>query len=366
MPLLVDSHEDLAWNILTFGRDYTRSVAETRRLEHGSTAEKENGATLLGWPEYQRGQVAIVFSTLFASPRRRLVGDWETIAYDDDDYEQAHQLYLRQLYTYRDLTDAHPDKFRLIRTQKELQVHLAEWQRPADEKDGHPVGLVVLMEGAEGVRNVKELNQWWELGLRIIGPAWTGTRYCGGTREPGPLTTDGRQLLSAMAEFNYTLDLSHMDEQAALQALDFYPGPIIASHANALALLPGSESNRHLSDRLITGLIEREAVIGVVPYCMFLKTGWKIGDPREGITLEQVAAHIDHICQLGGDAHHAAIGTDFDGGFGLNAAPSDVDSIADLQKLSKLLENRGYTKDDIVAVFGQNWLRHLNQQLPQS
>ena len=60
-----------------------------------------------------------------------MVGDWETIAYDDDDYEQAHQLYMRQMVTYRDLTDAHPDKFRLIRTKKELQVHLADWQGPA-------------------------------------------------------------------------------------------------------------------------------------------------------------------------------------------------------------------------------------------
>jgi len=37
MPLIIDSHQDLAWNMLTYGRDYTRSVQETRRLEAGTS-----------------------------------------------------------------------------------------------------------------------------------------------------------------------------------------------------------------------------------------------------------------------------------------------------------------------------------------
>ena len=53
--LIVDAHEDLAWNMLSFGRDYTRSALETRQLEKGTDAPKRNGDTLLGWDEYQRG-----------------------------------------------------------------------------------------------------------------------------------------------------------------------------------------------------------------------------------------------------------------------------------------------------------------------
>ncbi len=56
-----------------------------------------------------------------------------------------------------------------------------------------------------------------------------------------------------------------------LQALDSYPGPIIASHANALALLKGSNSNRHLTDRVIQGLLERDGMIGIVPANSFLR-----------------------------------------------------------------------------------------------
>ena len=155
----------------------------------------------------------------------------------------------------------------------DLQSILAHWQRTDTEE--HPVGLVILMEGAEGVREPAELEDWYRRGVRIIGPAWAGTRFCGGTHEPGGLTKEGYALLERMAEFHLTLDISHMDEKAALQALDSYPGAIIASHANALALLKGTNSNRHLTDRVLQGLLERDGVIGIVPANSFLRPDWQ-------------------------------------------------------------------------------------------
>jgi len=89
--LIVDAHEDLAWNMLTFGRDYTLSAAETRLREQGGLAPKNNGDTLLGWPEYQRGQVGIVFSTMFVAPARRQLGDWDTQVYRN--YDEANARY---------------------------------------------------------------------------------------------------------------------------------------------------------------------------------------------------------------------------------------------------------------------------------
>ena len=68
MNLIIDSHCDLAWNMLNFGRDYTRSAAETREAENGGSVPEQNGDSLIGWLDYQRGNVAIVFSTLFAAP----------------------------------------------------------------------------------------------------------------------------------------------------------------------------------------------------------------------------------------------------------------------------------------------------------
>ena len=279
LPIIVDAHEDIAYNILNFGRDYTRAALETRRLEHesGSATPEHNGETLLGWPDYQRGRVAVVFGTLFVSPIRSKTGEWDKQVYAD--FDQAYRLYRAQLDAYHKLADDHPDYFRLIATRADLEAVLADWADPKTEN--HPVGLVPLMEGAEGVRTPSELDEWWKRGVRVIGPAWAGTRFCGGTREPGPLTDDGRHLLKGMADIGFTLDLSHMDELSVRQSLDLYPGPIIASHANAAALVPGYNGNRQLQDDVIRGILDRDGIIGVVPFCRFLDYEWKIGDPRD-------------------------------------------------------------------------------------
>ena len=381
--ILVDAHQDLAWNMLTFGRDYTRPAEETRRREAGTPVPDWNGDTLLGWPDYQKGRVAVIFSTLFAAPARRRLGDWDTQSYRD--HMEASARYRAQIDAYYRLADEHADQFRLVFTQGDLQAVLSDWEledeiaqegpeEPGNDLEepgakagrGHPVGLVMLMEGAEGVREPAELEEWWGLGVRIIGPAWAGTRFCGGTREPGPLTSEGHALLEAMAALGFTLDISHMDERAALQALDSYPGAVIASHANVLALLKGLDTNRHLSDRVIRSLIERGGVIGVVPNNPFLQAGWKRGDRREEVSLDTMAAHIDYICQIAGDARHVGIGSDFDGGFGLQSVPAEIDTIADLQKLVPQLTRRGYNETEVAAILGENWLSLLRQTLPES
>lgn len=359
--IIVDAHEDMAWNMLALGRDYTLSVEETRRREQGTQNPVINGDTLLGWPDYQHGRVAVIFATLFTAPDRAKLGNWDTLTYKT--FDQAHQITKSQLDAYQHLAGEHPDMYRLVQTKADLQIILQHWARTDTQE--HPVGLVVLMENAEGVRQPGELEDWWLGGVRIIGPAWAGTRFCGGTREPGPLTKDGYALLHKMQECGFTLDLSHMDEVAALQALDTYQGPVIASHSNAKSLLKGTQSNRHLGDAVIRGLLDRGGKIGIVPANNFLQPGWKESGGRATVTLDHVAAQIDYICQTAGNARHVGLGSDFDGGFGLQSVPIDVDTIADLQKLAPLLSARGYSSEDITAIMGGNWLAHLKQNLPE-
>jgi membrane dipeptidase len=126
------------------------------------------------------------------------------------------------------------------------------------------------------------------------------------------------------------------------------------------------DSNRFLSDRVIQGLLEREAVIGVVPYNRFLLPGWRKNDGRQVVSLDRLVSQIDHICQMAGDAQHVGIGSDFDGGFGLQSVPAEINTVADLKKLVPLLAQKGYTEDDIAAVLGRNWLTVLKENLPKS
>jgi membrane dipeptidase len=158
-----------------------------------------------------------------------------------------------------------------------------------------------------------------------------------------------------------------MSPESAIQALDYYPGRIAASHANAVSLIPWIsnpiQANRHLTDEAIRLLIQRQGVIGILPMIPMLISGWKKGDPRSAATLETVYSQIDHICQLAGNTRHVGIGTDFDGGFGLQSAPEGLDSIADLQKLIPVLEKNRYSEADITAILGNNWKRFLEETL---
>ena len=361
--LIVDGHEDIAWNMLTFGRDPNRSVAETRALEQDSEIPVHTGHALLGWPQWVEGRVAVVFATLFAAPIRRKVGPWEKMCYRDPG--EARALYLASLDTYKRLVEHHGDRYQLVRSRQELTEVLATWS--PDPPESPRLGLVLLMEGGEAIQDPSEVEWWQAQGVRILGPAWTGNRFVGGTHEPGPLTADGQQLLRAMADVGMALDLSHMTEQGQRQALDTYPGVVLASHSNVQSLLSGSPTpERHLSDNVIRGLAARDGVIGLMLYNPFLVGGWKPADGRHGVTLDLWCAHADYICQLTGSARHIAVGSDFDGGLGLHKIPAGLDSVADLRLIGGALAARGYAPPDVEAILGGNWLSLLHRLLPET
>jgi len=362
MRLIIDAHEDIAWNILTFGRDPTRSVAETRTREAATPIPQQQGDTLLGYPDYVRGGVAVVLATLHVTPLRRKLHEWETVTYATQ--ADAYRLARAQADAYHRLAEDHAGKFQLVTDQATLDEVLETWS--GDPPAAPRIGLVMTIEGADCVQEPQELPDWFAAGVRVVGPAWSGTRYCGGTREPGPLTPDGLRLLQIMDDLGMMLDVSHMAEQAYCEALDRFSGTIIASHSNARALLDGSPvPDRHLGDAMIRRLVERDGVIGVVPYNRFLKGGWLPEDGRAVVTLEHVIWQIDHICQLAGDAQHTGLGSDFDGGFGLNQIPAGLDSIADLRFIGESLARSGYQPTDVDAILSGNWLRMLRQGLPE-
>ena len=366
MTFLIDAHEDLAYSALTFQRDYRRSAYETRQVEAGIETARVNGECLLGWPEYQKGQVAVIVCSLFVAPRKYRAGAWETQDYGN--FKEAYRLTLGQVDYYRRLCDSAPEMFRRVCTQADLRQVLEPWQERlgGSPSQAYPVGLVMSIEGAEGISSLGQLEELWQAGVRYIGPVWAGTRLCGGTMEGEGFTSEGLLFLEWMAELGYTLDISHMSERSALEALDRYPGRIIASHANASALLNGHEASlrRHLSDRVIRRLSEREGVVGVLPCNYFLAPGWQPSDPREQVPLRTLLEHIDHICQVTGSSQHVAIGSDFDGGFGWPAVPLEINTIADLQKLEPMLLERGFDPGDVRAIFNENWLDILENTLP--
>ena len=153
--IIVDAHEDVASSVLGSGRDVRRSALETRRLEEDTEAIRREGLCMLGLPEWLSGRVAIVFATIFASPARE--GSPYSSPQSYTNAEEAHALGTAQLDYYRQLADD-SDHVTLIGTQADLEGVLADWE------DGEgQVGLVLLMEGADPIRQPGEVEWWFNL-----------------------------------------------------------------------------------------------------------------------------------------------------------------------------------------------------------
>jgi membrane dipeptidase len=134
---------------------------------------------------------------------------------------------------------------------------------------------------------------------------------------------------------------------------------VLASHNNCRVLVP---HQRQFNDAQLRAIFERDGVIGAAFDAWMLQPGWVSGQStNEGVTLNTVVDHMDHVCQLAGNSRHAGIGTDLDGGYGREQSPCDLDTIADLQKIAGLLADRGYNDDDISVIMHGNWLRLLRQ-----
>ena len=353
-PLIVDAHEDIAWNWLEFGRDPRENAYDVRARESGTWIISAAGQRTTGLPQWIQGRIGIIFATLFVMPRSHAWTASLTQVYSTP--QEAHQRAVEQMDRYHEL--AAGDAFRLITSRQALDDVLAAWS--PERSQPPPIGLVIAMEGADPIETPDQVAEWYARGLRIIGPAWAATRYAGGTGEPGPLTELGRGLLRAMAEFRMILDLSHSAEEAFFEAVDSYAGPIIASHSNPRAFLP---TDRGLSDEMIRRLAGRGGVIGIVPYNSYLMPGWEAGDPRSLVTVETVAQAVDYVAQLTGSVENVGLGSDFDGGFGADSLPEGMDTIADLQQIADALAAWGYTAEQVEAVMSNNWLRVLREAL---
>ncbi|HYM70993.1 MAG TPA: membrane dipeptidase [bacterium] len=356
--LIVDSHLDLSMNALQWNRNLLASV-QTIRAQENYTPGKGRGQGTVAYPEMRRGRVAVSFATLIARSTGRPVPDID-YATTAQAYGAAHG----QLAYYRALE--RQGHVRIVGDVAGLDAHVAEWEawdagHPTDSPaPAPPLGFVISLEGADPILAPDDLAAWHAAGLRMIGLTHYGPgRYAGGTGTEDGLSELGIALLVEMQRLRVVLDLTHSSDEAFWQTLERWDGRVMASHNNCRALVP---HQRQFSDDQIRAIVGRDGVIGVALDCWMIMPGWRHGDRNDHITLRHAVDHIDHVCHLAGNCRHVAIGTDLDGGFGREGTPHDLDTIADLQKIAALLEERHYPPADIAAIMHGNWLRYLRAE----
>lgn len=352
--LIVDAHLDLSLNATLWQRDLTRPASEIRETERESSDFKFRGQGTVSLEELRRGSIGLCVATLFARCAAPGEDPGKLATYSSP--EAAWEETQVQMDWYREMESR--GWMVQICDRPSLDRHLAKCLN--NEQEDLPIGYVLSLEGADSIITPGHLERSYDQGLRAIGPGHYGKgRYTGGTADDSGLTAAGVELLAEMERLGIILDTTHLSEKGFWEALDAFGGPVWASHNNCRALVPG---DRQFSDEQIHALIGRGAVIGTAFDAWMLTPDWHKGVslPQEaGVTLESVVDHIDHVCQTAGNANHAALGTDLDGGFGREQSPADVDTIADLQRLPDLLAGRGYSQTDIAAIMHGNWVSFL-------
>jgi membrane dipeptidase len=373
--LMIDGHLDLAFNALHHRRDLTQSVQTLREREdlyrdgvglksvHPDALRKQprigsEGIATVSLPELRRGNVGIILSTIMARvqlPSGFLADGMRTQA-------AAHAIGQSHLHYYNALERAGELSF--IRTCAELESCATAWQSAAQTK--RTLGLVLSMESADPILGPDDVQNWYDAGLRSVSLTHFGANTWGhGTGTQGGLYQCAYPLLDALRDAGIALDVSHAADLTFWQLLDYWDGPLHASHCMCRSLVPGQ---RHLSDEMIRAVVERDGVIGMVLAEPMLNPAVNFDDlsTAPAVSTRPMAAiadHIDHICQLAGNNEHVAIGSDLDGGFGREWAPVDCDNIADLQKLPALLARRGFDDQDIDAIAHGNLLTFLRRVL---
>ena len=349
--LLFDAHLDLAFNALQLNRDITQPAATVRT--HDPVAALESfGSCTTTLPDLRRGRIGLVCGTVMSRIDPNDL--WtRTGMYCQ---AQCHGVGRGHLAYYQALErNGH---IRFVRSVRDLDATLEAWDAPTADT---PIGLVLAMESADPITGPDQVEEWYELGLRMVSISHYGiSSYSHGTGTEGGLLPTAGPLLDALAAAGIIVDVTHLTDQAHWELLDAYDGPICASHHNCRALVDGQ---RQLTDEMIRSVADRDGVIGAALDSWMLDPGWQRKIPpyeqRTAATVQSVADHIDHIAQLLGTSRHCGIGSDLDGGFGVEQSPRDLNTIADLQKLHPILADRGYQEQEIADIFAGNWIRLL-------
>lgn len=353
-----DAHLDLAM-LAVAGRDMLGTP------EAASTPDNRAGLTI---PSLIEGNVRLILGTIFTAP-----GDNGPEGYPIGDAERAHIVGRAQLeayLTWRDRGLMQLDRFTPLRSMRGLSetrggmgvanhVPLGVSTKFARLPKSPPIHVGILMENADPIRSPQEVSWWKERGLVAVGLCWaTPSRYATGNRaapRDGGLTPIGRELVRELDRFGILHDASHLSDASFADLCDTTQKMIIASHSNCRAISdPSGTNQRHLTDAQIREIVRRDGVVGINLFSLFLRPSCGKG---ERATIDEVVAHIEHICDLASSHAHIGLGSDMDGGFPADQMPAGIDTPSGYARIAEALSARNWTDAQVMDFCAGNWMR---------
>jgi len=263
------------------------------------------------------------------------------------------------------------------------------------KKAGKIAAFIGIENGYPAGKDLSRIKEFYDLGARYMTLAHTRNNdICDSSTDPNGaenngLSDFGRKVVQEMNRLGMMIDVSHISDKSFYDVLSLSRAPVIASHSSCRALC---ENARNLSDDMLLALKKNRGVIQICILSNYIKTPepnpemeaqlkalkGKFGDYNslpddkkkemraefrtiQGkfeklATVKDVVDHIDHVVQVAG-IDYVGIGTDFDGGGGVEGCRS----VADMKNITVELLRRGYRKAEIEKIWGGNIMRVLKE-----
>jgi membrane dipeptidase len=271
----------------------------------------------------------------------------------------AVQATMEQIDFVYQMMDRYPDTFELARTAADVERIF---------KAGK-IASLIGMEGGHSIDNsLATLRMFYRLGARYMtlthsaNTAWADSA----TDQPmhGGLSPFGEAVVREMNWLGMMVDLSHVSPDTMSDALQVTQAPVIFSHSSARAV---NDHPRNVPDNILAKMPANGGVVMVdfVPGFISqevreyeaLPANQRQNQPAPRASMAQVADHIDHIRKVAG-INSIGLGSDFDG---ITTVPQNLEDVSKFPLLTAELLRRGYTKDDLRKILGQNVLRVMRQ-----
>lgn len=245
------------------------------------------------------------------------------------------------------------------------------------------VGVMLTFQDSLHFRTPDDVRTFFGLGQRISQLTYNYNNKIGSgflEQRDGGLSVFGLSILERMQQIGMAVDVSHCGDQTTLDALAAAKKPVLFTHANARALVPGHL--RCKTDEAIQKMAKTGGVMGI-SFIRFMVRG------QEPVTVEHVLDHVDYVAKLAG-VEHVAIGSDLDvmgnpnamgGGFDPRTQPNfsryqyhegangaitikGLDHPKRVFDFTEGLIRRGYNDADIALILGGNAVRVLGTIWP--
>lgn len=307
----------------------------------------------------------------------------------DDGFKKAKDQAMLKFKAIHKMIQTYPDKILLALEPNDI--------RNAKEK-GKISAAIGIENGYIIGKNINLLEDFYNLGARYITLAHIGHNQISDSSIPkkslndasemhGGLSSFGKEVISKMNQLGIMVDISHISDKAALQAIKLSETPVIASHSSARTI---ANHPRNLSDNIIKKIANKNGVIQVVAFSSYIEinkernnainslrkfivdlTGDKIfiyrkhtEHPQYKIKMDEInrdfplpsvdkfVDHVDYIVNLVG-INYVGISSDFGGGGGIDGW---MDA-SQTKNITLALLERGYSKNDIKKIWSENFLR---------